>query len=100
MSASKAPTPAEGSVERMVTGWMKLSYNTPSTMYTVTRAANINRASLDSEFLNDAAVPWKSACKLGGMFMSACTLSIAVMALPRAALGARLNETVTEGNCP
>ena len=24
-SASSAPTPAEGSVERIVTGWMKLS---------------------------------------------------------------------------
>ncbi len=31
-SASSAPTPAEGSVERMVIGWMKLSYSTPSTM--------------------------------------------------------------------
>ncbi len=69
-------------------------------MYTVTSAARINRASFESEFLNEAAVPWKSACKLAGMFMSFCTLSIAVMALPRAALGARLNETVTEGNCP
>src|SRR5580704_9068294 len=34
------------------------------------------------------------------MCMSCCTLSIAVMALPRAALGARLKETVTAGNCP
>ena len=32
MSASSAPTPAEGRVERMVMGWMKLSYSTPSTM--------------------------------------------------------------------
>ena len=32
ISASSAPTPAEGSVERMVIGWMKLSYSTPSTM--------------------------------------------------------------------
>ena len=30
-SASSAPTPAEGSVDRMVSGWMKLSYSTPST---------------------------------------------------------------------
>ena len=60
----------------------------------------MSSASFDSEFLNDAAVPWKSACKLGGMCMSACTLSIAVIALPKAALFARLNETVTEGNWP
>ncbi len=30
-SASSAPTPADGSVERMVMGWMVLSYSTPST---------------------------------------------------------------------
>ena len=32
ISASSAPTPADGSVERIVIGWIKLSYNTPSTM--------------------------------------------------------------------
>jgi hypothetical protein len=32
ISASSAPTPADGSVDRMVTGWMKLSYKTPSTI--------------------------------------------------------------------
>ncbi len=30
-SASSAPTPAAGSVERMVTGWIRLSYSMPST---------------------------------------------------------------------
>ena len=39
ISASSAPIPAEGSVERIVTGWMKLSYSTPSTIYTATSAA-------------------------------------------------------------
>ena len=32
ISASSAPTPADGRVERIVTGWMKLSYSTPSTI--------------------------------------------------------------------
>ncbi len=32
ISASSAPMPADGRVERIVTGWMKLSYSTPSTM--------------------------------------------------------------------
>ena len=32
ISASTAPTPAEGSVERMVIGCTKLSYSTPSTI--------------------------------------------------------------------
>ena len=31
-SARMAPMPADGSVERIVSGWMKLSYRTPSTM--------------------------------------------------------------------
>jgi len=30
----KAPTPADGNVDRIVMGWIKLSYKTPSTMYT------------------------------------------------------------------
>src|SRR5271156_388931 len=79
---------------------MKLSYSTPSTIYTVTRAARMSSASLESEFLKEAAVPWKSACRLGGKFISWATLSMAVIALPSAALGARLKETVTAGNCP
>ena len=31
-SASSAPTPADGSVVSTVTGWIRLSYNTPSRM--------------------------------------------------------------------
>ena len=31
-SVSSAPKTAEGSPERIVIGWMKLSYSTPSTM--------------------------------------------------------------------
>jgi len=30
--ASSAPIPAEGSVERIVNGWIRLSYSTPSTI--------------------------------------------------------------------
>ena len=30
--AISAPTPAEGSVEMMVSGWIRLSYSIPSTM--------------------------------------------------------------------
>ena len=32
ISASTAPTPADGSVDRMVIGWIVLSYSMPSTM--------------------------------------------------------------------
>jgi hypothetical protein len=32
ISASSAPTPADGKVDRMVSGWMYDSYSTPSTM--------------------------------------------------------------------
>ena len=100
MRESKAPTPAEGSVERMVMGWMKLSYSTPRTIYTVTRAARISRASLEREFSKAAAVPWKLAWTLGGRSKSFSTLLMASMASPSAAFCARLNEMVTEGNWP
>src|SRR5580700_2116135 len=100
MSARNAPTPADGRVERIVIGCTKLSYKTPSTMYTVTSAARISNGSLASELVNDAAVPWNPACRLGGMCMSFCTLSTAVMASPSAAFGPRLKDTVMAGNCP
>ena len=31
-SAIRAPSPAEGRVEMIVSGWIRLSYSTPSTM--------------------------------------------------------------------
>ena len=79
---------------------MKLSYSTPSTIYTVTSAARISSASFESEFLNDAAVPSNPACRLAGKFSFWVTLSMSEMAVPSEAFGARLNETVTAGNCP
>ena len=35
-------------------------------MYTVTMAARISQGSVDSEFWNAAAVPWKLALNAGG----------------------------------
>ena len=32
ISATSAPTPAEGSVDRIVSGWTQLSYSTPRTI--------------------------------------------------------------------
>src|SRR5271169_4097832 len=60
----------------------------------------IRSPSLEREFSKAAAVPWNSACRLGGILSPRSTLLTAVIALPSAALGARLNDTVTEGNCP
>ena len=51
------PHPAEGSVERMVTGWMVLSYSTPSTMYMVTTAAKISSSVFVSEAWKASAAP-------------------------------------------
>src|SRR5260370_37969704 len=72
----------------------------PNTMYTVTSAAMISSPSLEREFLKAAAAPWKSALRLAGIFKSRRTLSMAEIALPSAAPGARLNDNVTTGNCP
>ena len=49
ISASSAPTPAEGRVESMVIGCMVLSYRMPSTIYTVINAASIRNGWLDNE---------------------------------------------------
>jgi len=57
ISPSSAPIPADGRVERMVSGWMKLSYSTPSTMYTVTIAARISSSVVPSEAWNASAAP-------------------------------------------
>src|SRR3984957_12540141 len=69
-------------------------------MYTVTSAAKMSKGSLESELVKDAAVPWKPACRLGGMCKSFSTLSTAVIASPSEAFGASLNDTVMAGNWP
>src|SRR6185437_7776216 len=64
------------------------------------RAARISTGSLPSERVKAAAVPWKPALRLPGGWRSRCAPSIAVMASPSEAPWARLNDTVTDGNCP
>jgi hypothetical protein len=49
ISASNAPTPADGSVDRIVIGWIRLSYRIPSTMYTASNAAAIRKASFATD---------------------------------------------------
>ncbi|MNV70404.1 hypothetical protein D3C71_1633700 [compost metagenome] len=60
-SASSAPNPADGSVDRIVSGCTKLSYRMPSTIYMVTSAARINQGCCDKVCCKAAAVPWKPA---------------------------------------
>ena len=55
--ASKAPPPADGRVERMVSGWMRLSYSMPSTIYRAARAASTSTTWLPAVSLNILAVP-------------------------------------------
>ena len=43
---------------------------------------------------------WNAVCTLNGMCRSLCTFSTASVAAPSEAPAARLNETVTTGNCP
>src|SRR5580698_5035270 len=69
-------------------------------MYTVTSAARMSSASFERELWNEAAVPWKSDCRLGGKLRFLTTFSMSSMAVPSEALFPRLKETVTEGNCP
>ncbi len=99
-SASSAPTPADGSVDRIVTGWIVLSYSTPSTMYIVTTAARISHSVFDSDALKASAAPWKVVCIEIGRPISCSTCLILSTAWPSDAPCARLNEIVAAGNWP
>src|SRR5258708_32285405 len=79
---------------------MKVWESRPRKMWAVTRGARIRRGMLEREFRKVAAVPWKSACTLAGMWRSFWTFVTAEIALPSAAPGERLKETVMAGNCP
>src|ERR1700675_4799537 len=99
ISASRAPMPAEGSVDRIVTGWMKLSYSTPSTIYTATSAAISRYTSLDSESSNAWAAPCSDEEIDGGRLTDCSTAWMSFTAVLNDAPFARLNEIVTDGNC-
>ncbi len=55
---------------------------------------------LESEARKASAAPWKLVRTLGGTPMSRSAASIAFTAPPSEARGARLNDTVVEGNWP
>src|SRR5882724_5716927 len=64
------------------------------------RAARIRMGSLASAAWKACAVPLKLACTESGSPIWRSAARIAVTAWPSAASGARLKESVTEGNCP
>lgn len=61
-SASSAPTPAVGRVERIVIGWIKLSYSTPSTIYIATTAATTSQTVLPSADWKASELP-RTGCE-------------------------------------
>jgi len=97
-SASSAPTPADGSVDRIVSGCTTLSYSTPRMMYTTTSAARISGGSLDSEDWNACALPWKLPARVSGTPNSFCAWPTAATASPSAPPGGRLKDRVTAAN--
>ena len=68
-------------------------------MYMVTTAARISSSVLDSEARNASAAPWKRVWMPAGRPISCSTASITCTALPSDTPLARLNESVTAGNC-
>ena len=66
----------------------------------MTIAARIRNGVFTSDARNACAVPWKPVWMLSGSPSSALALSIDLTASPSDVPGARLNETVTTGNCP
>ena len=68
-------------------------------MYIVTTAARISSSVLLSDARNASAAPWKLVSTLGGRSRLASSALIASTAWPSEAPGARLNDTVADGNC-
>ncbi len=64
----------------------------------VTTAARISSRVLVSDDWKASAAPWKLVSIESGSFISASALRMASTALPSAAPGARLNDTVAAGN--
>ncbi|CFP36134.1 Uncharacterised protein [Bordetella pertussis] len=99
--ASSAPMPADGSVDRMVSGCTRLSYRMPSTIYIVTSAARISHGWRASVFCSSAAVPWKPAWIWSdGRPIRATAASMAPVAWSSDTPGDRLNEIVSATNSP
>src|SRR5574337_1580475 len=69
-------------------------------MYTVTTAASTSSSVLVSDARKASAAPWKLVSTEGGRSSAACSALIASTAAPSDAPGARLNDTVADGNCP
>ena len=90
--------PAEGSVERIVTGWMKLSYSTPSTMYMTSTAASSSSSSLLRLLRKASAAPWKVVWMLAGRPMLVLGRLDRLDGGAQRGSRARLNETVVAGN--
>ena len=67
-------------------------------MYIVMMAAMISTSSLPSAAWNASAAPWNTVIMLAGMPISCSACLIASTASPSDAPGARLNETVVDGN--
>ena len=98
-SAISAPTPAEGKVERIANGWMKLSYSTPSTRYTASIAPRINHNWRSRISWKLPAEPASFPCTSVGSISAAMARSIAAVASPRVTSGASANSTRVAANC-
>src|SRR5580658_178094 len=68
-------------------------------MYTVASAASNRNTSLDSESWSAWAAPWNEVLMEGGRCTAFSACSISSTAVLNEASGARLNDTVTAGNC-
>ena len=94
INASKAPTPAEGSVERMVTGCTRLSYSIPNTKYTASKAKAISTGWLDSDCWKVCAVPLKPPTIALGRPTCETACSISAVISDKAMPGCKLNDKV------
>src|ERR1039458_2165070 len=100
ISASMAPTLADGRVEMIVSGWTRLSYKMPRTIYTASSAVRIRMGSVLSDCWYASSVPGKKPGMVEGVPSRFCNWLMLDVASLNDKFDARLKDTVTEGNKP
>ena len=101
ISASSAPTPADGSVDRIVIGMDVAFVQHPEDDVDRDHRGQNEQGLVAERRLKRLCGPLEIRFRSSPAARSAAlTWSTAVTALPSEAPGARLNEKVTTGNCP
>ena len=97
ISNSSAPIPADGSVDRMVIGWIDALVEHAEDDVDHHQRGRDQEQSARQGRLKAWALPWKVVASEAGFPLCCSTCWMAATASPSATPGFRLNEIVTDG---